>query len=116
MDKILSEANHKYKKSFNHFGYWMLAIFGLFLSLIVILPFYFGLKKFNSMKSRKNELFNILEQAKINKLNFLNEKISNLDLSKYFNEVNQITKFKECGPVHESIVDYVGQNSMFKLE
>ncbi|MDE6289634.1 MAG: hypothetical protein K2L64_02615, partial [Ureaplasma sp.] len=61
VDKILSEANHKYKKSFNHFGYWMLAIFGLFFSFILIIPFYFALKKFKSMKSRKNELFNILE-------------------------------------------------------
>ena len=116
LNQKIKKTQHAYKKSFNHFAYWMLAIFGLFLSFILIIPFYFALKKFKQLKSKKDTLSNEYENAKQEKIDFLNQKIKELNINEYYSEMINLTKYRNCGPINDSIVNYIRENSLFKLE
>ncbi|MDE6289494.1 MAG: hypothetical protein K2L64_01880 [Ureaplasma sp.] len=104
------------KKLKTNFAYWMFLIFGLFFSILLIIPAYFSFKYLSNVKKKISSLEKTISSLIKEKLDFLFNSVCCLELNNYFKEINSLTRYEDRGPLNKTISNLIKENSSFKLE
>ncbi len=110
---ITADRNYKVKHNeFTYFLWWVLTI----ISCILIIPAYWVVKKVKALKANKQALLDDVASKEQEAL-IVHEKIVNkLDILKLEQHMSDIIKYKNMGPIPQSLIDGMQQLSLFDLE
>lgn len=115
-NKEYLKACENYKKQHNQFAYVMLMIFGLFFSFILIIPFYWALKKFKQMKENKDDLLAKKEITIEAKLAIHRKLISRFDIVTCSNIIDKSLNVKNYGPITENVIESFKEIESFNFQ
>lgn len=109
----LNSADQEYKKNHNKFQYGLLKYLGLPLSFLLIVPAYWAVKKYKALRDNKNQLLQVIDEAKTAKLAVHREIMNQLPYDKIHKEFQDIISYQPMGLISHGLLQELQANSLF---
>ncbi|MDE5617534.1 MAG: hypothetical protein K2I36_01670, partial [Ureaplasma sp.] len=109
--KLLQQRSEEYENSklnysMNHRSFlYFWVCFGLIISFILIIPFYWNLKKYKEMHEIKKHFKNEIDLSLNNLLNAKKDWINLIDYRSWIEQMYELLSYKQMGPITKELVD-----------
>lgn len=108
---LLQQRSNEYEDSkinyaINHRSFlYFLVCLGLFFSFILIIPFYWNLKKYKEMREIKDHFQNEINLAFNNLISAKKDWVSLINYENWIEEIYKLLSYKQMGPITQELVD-----------